>query len=434
MAAKSTQDLHTAFELSIVVPFDVGRSYVFKPSHRSASDEKRDWDSLVSSANQGPDSSTSWIWTTDRLGEAPAFYREPLGPVARCRLKSGTTPTLTELAEKSAFYSHFGALEVVFFTRGIGVLLLRGTTRVVTAKDWRVIFHKDREHLKEALLTTAGDRRRAYLRFMDIAANKKRPIVFAIDLPNRRRELEKIRHPHVIAFTSEDVLPEEQRHRASTLSFKVPVGYRYISGETDLILAVDVGWGESTVYKTPPGSEDAQAAITEAFVTAMASWYSLVLMTSLVSNFLRNSFVDMANKKPRISDRTGQTIRFMFMDTSTDSRPVRWAVRERDIILLDRIHTTWSTERWWRNVEERTTLLTAHHNEVAAGIRRQTDKRLGWLLIGLAAITSLSAVRDVADVWNPSHFRILFMMLLMLLVVVLLGLRLLREESDELDE
>ncbi len=423
-------------QISIIVPFDLGESYIFSvPRDRC---EECIWINIFRKANQRLPANADWQWNTSELGEDPAPYREPFGPVARFKYMKPIAGTLDGLCKASSFYADFRFLECVFFTRGIGVAILSGTLRNgISPATWRNEFFREREQLKAALLSFLCHAREAYRTVMDNAASRGvasgEKFVFAVKLPGRRRMIDKARFPYAILFTDAE-LPVREQH-AATLSFAQPLGYRYSrQGLESVTLKIDVGWGETTVSRPARTPEAAQRAVIDAFVVGMASWFALVVMTSLVSRFLRDSYASFEKPRPQLGYEKGRKISLAFMDTANASRPVRWTLRERDILLLDRIHETWSTKRWWSNVEERTTLLSAHHAEVAASLRRRSERRLSALVIGLAAITALSAVRDVADIWCWPKECTSIVMLLILLLAPVLYFVLVREENRHLDD
>lgn len=397
MTATETQST----DISILVPFDIGNTYVFKGPKDLC--EPCIWKNIFT-LKPSPD----WSWSTRRLGEKPAFYSEPFGPIAR--YMPSAIKDLDGLCGEGKFLASYEIPEIIFFPRGIGILVLRLKAKGSTDSDWRENFKKVREDLKRALGNAIKSSQGAYRDTMKAAMAHREfgKFVHKIDLPGRRDEIDEVRFPYAIAFIEGNYpVRNPNEKRVATLSKPHPIRYRYVNHkagteidpeEVDVAVCIDVGWGESAVYSE--GETNwmyARGAVEDAFTAAMASWFALVLMSSLVSQSLRDSFVDLANNHRKLSDKEGQKIRLAFMDTSNASRPVRWTFRERDIILLDVINETWTTERWWKSLEERTVLLTTRHNEVATERRRNAEKKLATLVIGLATLTALTAIRDVAD-------------------------------------
>jgi hypothetical protein len=437
-------------DITVLVPFDIGESYVFKPPADVC--ERCIWKNIFRPVNHN-ESDTESKWSTERIGEASAFYREPFGPIARYRPSSSATiEELTSLfrAEGKCF-AGFDSLEVIFFPRGVGILVLRAQVQELSG-DWRKDVRRDREQLKEVLKPHIRAAQVSYRMVMDraMADERFKGFVFAVNLPRRRREISEVRFPYAIAFTAGDC-PKRKRYdpaRAASLSHYRPLRYRYVNTiqttkttaeqEIDVALSIDVGWVEATVYSGASADWPyARVAVEDAFTVAMASWFSLVLMSSLVSRSIRDSFIHLADNRQKLSDKEGQTIRFAFMDASNASRPVRWTFRERDILLLDRINEVWSTKRWWRSIEERAALLNARHNEVATERRRKAEKNLNILVIVLGTITALTAVRDIADTFGAlgekgKHAG--WALVAMVVMVVLAAGILLRGRSDEIEK
>lgn len=403
MATTTVNTEVRSMDIAVFVPFDIGGTYVFKVPNDLC--EQCIWKNIFRDANQLLVSGSEWEWNTDQLGEMPTFYRESFGIVARYRHCTATINTSINLNSIGNCFAEVKSLEIIFFPRGIGVLVLRVEARENVQPDsWRDDFKSDRGRLKEALQPILSDAQRAYISVMNgVASRKVNKFVFIINLPGRGREVDKARFPFAVGFTdtAKATLADTDATKPATVNKSDLFGYCYSSSnrENKITLCLDVGWGETTVYNSG-GSEAAKGAIVDAFIVATASWFSLVLMNRLVSQFLRDLFVDIAGGRRRLSDREGQKIRLAFMDASNASRPVSWTFRERDLLLLDRIHETWCTKRWWRKVEERTTLLAAHHNEVAADIRRNSEDKLARLVIILSIMAAFSAIKDIGDMFK----------------------------------
>jgi hypothetical protein len=154
---------------------------------------------------------------------------------------------------------------------------------------------------------------------------------------------------------------------------------------------VYVGWTKTFVRKHSASKRD----IEYDFIIADASWYSLIVMDWLASLYLLDAFVGIASGKPRLKDKESRTIRLTYMDAANAAHPIRWTTKGQDLWLLEHIHRSWSSERWWANIQERTQLLSSYYNELDAESSQRREWRL--TLVGgiIAAMTLTSAITDL---------------------------------------
>jgi hypothetical protein len=350
--------------LSIVVPFDIGCSFVCKSLDGN---DREAWKRIFPTS----DAIRGWEWNTSRLGKAPTYYREPFGKVARLEAK--------ESAIFDSFrpcFSSVSDLQAIFFPRGIGVLLLRGKIEGCR-ESWRGNYKKYRNDMKKLLAPHLEAVVNDFRRIMRSAAkNPCEREVFQIKLPGKVRSTE-VNFPYAIAFF------EEEAGGYSEKFFSYP-------GED---FALEVDWGETAALNVS-NLAATQALVEDAFVAAMVSWFSLVIMGNKVSYFLRDLFIDLTLQERSLSKQDGEMVQLAYLDTSSASRPISWAFRKADLLLLEHIHEKWGSQRFWDNVEERTALFAAYHNDIVEEVRDESDRNLARVGIGLAAVTLLSVIAD----------------------------------------
>ena len=398
-------------EISAVIPLDLCTSYAFKASPPDCSDcaWKKVWHDK---------SDHRWEVDTAELGDSrpdqcKPHFRPAFGPIVRLKVRKEALPAL--LMPESKWVQFIETLHVVCFTRGIGVIILRGTSdNCSSAKNLHKRFEEGRESLKNDLLRLLQSVQIFYKAIMD---SDKSGAVYPLDIPGRRDAIDKTRFPYPIVFTTEEGWGEE------------PLCYRELTNTF-----INVGWATSTVCTTADNLKVAQPVIEDTFVVGMASWFSLVVMNSAVSAFLQDSFIDMSQKRPKRSLLTeknhGRLIRLAFMEATNASRPVRWTFNASDMLLLDKIHEKWMTKRWWRNVEERTAVLAAHHSEVAAEKRTEAESNLAKVLLALAILTAVTGLHDLESALKEPDWPVLVFGALGLFYSIIVIVRMFSRAAD----
>jgi hypothetical protein len=88
------------------------------------------------------------------------------------------------------------------------------------------------------------------------------------------------------------------------------------------------------------------------------------------------------------------------MDVANAAHPIRWTFERKDLFLLETIHKNWSSDRWWRNIEERTKLLSLHYDSLEDERAERDGKRLANIALALTCVTIASAVADLINLWT----------------------------------
>jgi hypothetical protein len=110
------------------------------------------------------------------------------------------------------------------------------------------------------------------------------------------------------------------------------------------------------------------------------------------------------------------------MDVANAAHPIRWTFERKDLFLLETIHKNWSSDRWWRNIEERTKLLSLHYDSLEDERAERDGKRLANIALALTCVTIASAVADLINLWtNPNPAPLQY--ILLALIPVAVGLR-----------
>jgi hypothetical protein len=107
------------------------------------------------------------------------------------------------------------------------------------------------------------------------------------------------------------------------------------------------------------------------------------------------------------------------MDVANAAHPIRWTFERKDLFLLETIHKNWSSDRWWRNIEERTKLLSLHYDSLEDERAERDGKRLANIALALTCVTIASAVADLINLWtNPNPAPLQYILLALIPVAV----------------
>ncbi len=404
-------------EISLLIPFDVGRSYVFRATPLRCA--KCVWRKIFQSSVAERAAGETWEWRTGELGRERPYFREPFGPLVRLVLKQPGVAAWEGQAEFHQWLNPVESVEAVCFPRGIGVVAIRGTWLAnQSSSSWLDAFWDRRESLKASLTPLLQALQKKYKHVMDDAVRTlpaDAGAIYPIDLPERRKTLEQARFPYPIAVRAGD--PRGNGTKDSEEPFGYPIESPY--------LRIRVGSNDSFAYSSKD-SKEARAILENIFIVAIASWFSLVVMNSIVSEFMQSSFASMSSeltkkrkKQLGFNSRSGNLLRLSFIDAANSSRPACWSFRRDDILLLDHIHELWTTKRWWKIVEERTALLAAHHSEEASERRRESERKITIIALILAVVTSITGSKDAVEAYCKGEYSVFIFAALIFLVLVL---------------
>jgi hypothetical protein len=164
---------------------------------------------------------------------------------------------------------------------------------------------------------------------------------------------------------------------------------------------VSIGWSEACVVGA---SEATQEKICVIFIIAMISWFALTVMKKMASAYLLEAFRDMATKEPRILKKKSHTMHLTFIDAASASRPIRWATAPQDLSLLEAIHTAWRSDLLFKQIEEQTRMLAAHHDQIETEEKDWKGTILGVLGVVIASFTFATALEDFSKIWDSHQY------------------------------
>jgi hypothetical protein len=396
--------------ISLIFPFDVGETYIFYVSsgtQEAGKEEKIEnaWDAIFKGNG----------WHTTQF---PSTFSKPLGLMARLKLelKEGSNP---EKALKTCPWLERKGLEAeaYIFPFGIGVLLLKA--RVIASHDLASAlstYWTDRPKISKAFGEILAAIAKEFTGALEIEAkNKKR--VYKLSEIDRGKVISHARYSFPIVFHSDQAeysaAKEKERSRSGKGAILDPTtstttgsaqefSYSY-SPNVDAA-KVYVGWSEAHVLGA---GEKIRNAIEIVFIIAMSSWYALIVMNKIASAHLLQAFRDIAAGESRALKKKSRTMRLTFMEAANASYPIRWTTAPQDLGLLERIHSTWSSNRLRRNVEEQTNALATHHDQLEEEEQERKGSLLAVFGIGIACLTLASAVADVITLLpvKYQHFK-----------------------------
>lgn len=362
----------------LLIPFDAGQSFLFSADPGTVPIQQQ-WDAVFAGKTG---------WGTEQF---PTNFMKPLGWISRLRLDPADADVRAVLVRNLWLDPNTVDLQFVFFTIGIGVLALRANlAEPATAAIDR--FRTDRDSIRKWFAPVLNRGARNFRQVFGEAAQTSNTIY---KLPHvdsgRDHTIKDARFPYPLYFISDGrqygLLSTADRQQAGRENER-DQGYSHL-GRT---AKIHVGWAEGYV-----GGDWAalREAIEDNFLIALASWFSLVLMNRTVSRYLIRTFSELARKEHRSRKEESRAIRLTYMDTASASHPIRWTTRQRDLLLLERIHQVWSSDKLWKNVEERTELLSVHHEQLEA---EANERRSRWFAVFGIAIACLTLASTAADV------------------------------------
>jgi hypothetical protein len=358
---------------TIFIPFDIGESYLFNVKHKRSTPSE-EWSRIFQDEGDVP------AWNCCQ--QFPDRFHKPLGWCSSFSLGDHSAASVIQ-KDYPVSGDRYEGTRVVVFPLGIAVLVLRTPITLpidaFRSKCWNLL--EKHSSSCESLAASAAE---SYCRAM------KRATRLQLGLRDTRtvvrlRSLDRSRgilKPDYIfpLFFLKSAPPDFPLTDAKAYP-------RVQYGKAE----VCTGWTEAFAL----GSTRDEAAIIEAnFTIAMASWYALAVMNRLANHYLSTAVFASATNRPHSGKVKSRIIRLTYMEGANSSRPIRWTTEEDDLRLLESIHNRWSTHLWWENVEERTTLLALHYEQLAA---EEEDRRgLKFAVFGsvIACFTLVSAVVD----------------------------------------
>jgi hypothetical protein len=363
------------------VPFDVGRSFIFKPVRGH---EEKQWAAIFESDNR---------WQCH--GCFPNAFAEPLGRWARLRLRESEFQYISNWMSRTLSASSI-RFEAVFSALGIAVLIVRvqsdgpaaalikscNTQNEALIKQCTVVISSIARVYKQCFdtgpLCAGGDTRRRL--------RKDETRLLELKDVARFHGVGKAEYLYPVFFLEGRDYAMAVRDGLAEASSPNSLNHSYNGVKTN------VGWARALV-ECPSGP--LRERIENNFIIADACWFALTLMERLVSIYLLDAFVGLAAEKPRLRDKESRTIRLAYMEAANATHPIRWTSEGHDLSLLEDIHKSWGSSRWWSHIEQRTLLLTTHYNELDAEVDRRRDNKFALAGAVIAAFTLASALSDL---------------------------------------
>jgi hypothetical protein len=367
--------------ITIVLPFDIGRSYSFRP---------RSPEGLPENVRLPPEWSIGTSLLEQPLGIPFVWHPSASSSEAR--------PVL-----KSLCWCYCANIEVQFYPVGVAVMVLRGalTGRPLaapweTARGW-----EDAAQTYPALteLATAGVR--DYTRVMgnhgEIRSFRRRPS------PTLHRPAWA--HP-IFAATCE---PD--------------------SANRPLLTAVDratvaVGW-RCTEVKSTNGATFRQ--VEQAMTSAAVTWQALSLLDECLSSFAH----ELVQLTPALIDAELHGTRVFVKQTTDGARPICWTLHRDLVNVIDLAHQQWKTSDLCLSVTCRAELVTMICEQRLSRSHERLASRVGVSALIIACFSVASATKDVLDLTDICQvWKLIVTASMMLVVGMALGAYLLRGSSQ----
>jgi len=401
--------------MTIIFPFDIGRSYVFyaKPEQWHPSPEEAEkyrllgtkgkllfiWGNMIERRRSGQsaggvagEGGVRRAWDASQLSDR---FSTPLGFRAHL-VPSVEEEPMIKVAVTEMPWLDAGAatVEISVFPLGIGVLVLSAPL-VVPASEACKLYWENRSRIQDMFGGFVNEMAREVKKMFDEEAVKpslleleggSKCVLYELTDIRRDKKIDVAGYSFPIIFESADcefekLLNVNAKSGAENFQFEC-------KGE---VISLRTGWSAACVLKA---SSIARHALEDAFSIAMISWYALVVMDKMASEYLIEAFKDLAVGRSRILKQKSQTMRLTFMDAASTARPIRWATEEPDIALLELIHKTWISERMLKQVEEQTRMLVTHHQQLEAEERERNNSVIACFGVLLASFAFTGALKD----------------------------------------
>ncbi|MDQ3804716.1 MAG: hypothetical protein M3416_12900 [Acidobacteriota bacterium] len=404
---------------TLFTAFGVGSSYIFHVEEGERKHIEEYWTEIFK-GHTG--------WRFDQLER----YNKPLGETATftvggesCCVPAEPIDELQQACERElAAKLVRTSIEVIFFTTGVAVLMLRLEPKEPSETLRFCDALQDDNQLKEIrkvlqkIIRSCKDH---YLELMNNATKgdperKSKWTLSKFAEVDRENWDPKLRYSYPLFFvdsaTYEDRIEKilgqvvGSQRRRTRQSDRARVSYQ------DAEIYVD--WAEALVSN----GVEFRELIENNFLIAFASWFALILMNSNSSIFVFEAFVGMVTDQPRSNADAVHQRSMAYIDVSDASLSIRWTTRRKDLFLLETIHRNWSSDRWRKNIEERMKLLALHYNRLEderrareddrrkeedkrraeeAERRAHTGRRIAFVGILLTSVTLASAIADVIN-------------------------------------
>jgi hypothetical protein len=368
--------------LSLLVPFDIGQTFIFKS--RAAKPED-DWTKIFSGADHAQD------WSVDQ-GELDGFSKS-MGWIAIWRYFEGAAkPKLDKALEKLRKHvpgdleESRDGIRAIIFPNGIGVLIVRIRAAPLDDPRWLTMQsagqRKQRRAACRVFLSTVAA---CYLNFM-------------YDAIRRHAKGE----PRVI----ERLQPVGRAHGIVRAEYTYPLHFFNPDDEAKWLAAHpkanETGYGSARLFIDWKSASISQGSAERTpieciFIVALAGWFALHVMNNRATHYILNAIYGLASSHHDPDATEGWAVRLAYMEAANQAFPIQWTSTMQDLNLLETIHTCWGSDRWWKQVERKTSLLAAHAEQLEAESNERWNRRIAGVGATIACFTLASAIADVMD-------------------------------------
>jgi hypothetical protein len=366
--------------VTILIPFDLGTSYVFKPKDDDLAEKQ--WAALF--AGETPEGK----WDTTQPGKQ---YRAPLG--RRACWTPAPNPgdanfekLQTRLNAFGCTMATAGATRASFYPNGLSLLVTRA--KFLGDINSPRAYRAEREPLKAAFQPFVKAAAHEYATVMDGEAEKSNgeKIVHSWTALTRTRSIRKSGYPYLLWFIEHSTAEwkkEAERIQARSTSY----------GEVQ----VHIGWGEAIVFGATEGQ---RRSIVENFSIAFTCWFGMVVMDRLARYHIRDSMFSIASPEPYRVSLKSREIKLGYLEAMNAVAPFQWTTLPRDLDFLEQIHRVWHSSRWRRTVHDRTAMLSAHHSDLETEEEGKRNQQLTLFGYVIASVAIISAFVDLMSVSN----------------------------------
>jgi hypothetical protein len=410
---ESRETAGDAATASVVIGFDVGRTFIFYDESTSSASVRDHWKRIFK-GHSG--------WEVDQFDD----YNKPFGWIAKLSMNQcpnldppGTPEEKQTIPKlKKAFEDSFRAtlvsesLKTIFFTPGVGVLRfqLSFAKGVDVASCLNDLSNKtNRADTRQLVNDLIGHAVKYYTDRLDEAGKQGSPIK-----PFRAVDRDKHGYPvfFVVSFVDEPVFKKRAQDLTDLLA--ITADQKHIFDERSRIAyegaTLFIDWSEALVTGN---SLNQKEQIETNFIIAMASWSALSLMERYSSQDVFAASAKLAGFTPKLFPKDEVYIRSMaYRDVSYASLPIRWTANSKDLHLLEAIHRNWSSDRLRQVIEERMQALSFHHQriqneqrEVFSARQLLLNQRLTVFGIIIAVATLASAAASLFNLGHASGSR-----------------------------
>lgn len=408
-APTDSQKPATYCKTTMFTAFPIGKSYLFFVEKESRKQVEKCWEQVFE--DETP------VWKFGRLGG----FDKPLGETVSLNVYAceKAHPHIEALAKAFAKYStvlETTDIEATFFTTGVAVLITRLHSKPEDGENLQKMLqdNQERENLRqirlriidvcqklyqEVMLKSEGDQRQrgvlhwSLYNFKEVDPTDWEPDVsfsyplFFVDGNTYETRTEEI---------LDQVVTRRRRH---IQSHEARISYEGSE--------VYVDWSAALVSD----GEQHRTLIENNFIIGFASWFALVLMNRHSSFFSFEAFAGMFSKRKEPTTEAVHRRNMAYKIVADATLPIRWTSKRRDLFLLETIHRNWSSERIWRDIDERMKLLDLHHNRLEDKRREQFHQKreefnhkreqfsLKLAILGVI-LTSFAFISAIADVTN----------------------------------